>query len=372
MANDLQLTLFFTEGVDLRTWQQVGMLERELALYAALAARGAEVHFVTYGGRADLDLGRQLPGIRVHANHWGLSLALYQRSLLWTLPAGKGHIYKSNQIAGADMALKAARRKGAHFIARCGYLLSDFTARRSGRDSAEFRQAQDLEAQVFRDADRGVVTTQMMRTTVIRDYQVAPEKIRVIPNYVQTKLFRPQSRRKRKNPRPRIGFVGRLDTQKNLLAMLDAVAPLDVDLVLAGEGPQHAELATHAQIGRAQVQFVGNMPNKELPAFLNSCDIFILPSLYEGHPKALIEAMACGLAVIGTRVPGIAELIEAGESGLLCEPDADSIRATLELLLVDTDMRARLGQNARAYVLEHFALDKIVEQELTLYQEVLG
>lgn len=369
MSNDLKLTLFFTEGVGLHTWQQVGMVDRELALYRALVERGVDAHFVTYGGKADMDLSRQLSGITVTANRWGLPQALYQRSLLWTLPAGHQHIFKSNQIAGADLALRAAHRKGAQFIARCGYLLSDFAARRSDPDSAEANQARELEGQVFRGADLGVVTTEAMRNTVIDTHQVTPDKVRVIPNYVQTEIFRPQPGDK--GGRARIGFVGRLDTQKNLFALLDAVMGLDVELALVGEGPQHAELAARAREGRAQAEFLGNLPNAELPAFLNSCDAFILPSLYEGHPKALIEAMACGLPVVGTRVPGIAELIEHDQTGLLCETDPDSIRAAVKQLISDDNLRIRLGQNARAYVLEHFALDKIVDQELALYRELL-
>jgi glycosyltransferase involved in cell wall biosynthesis len=84
-----------------------------------------------------------------------------------------------------------------------------------------------------------------------------------------------------------------------------------------------------------KADFCGIKSNQLLPDELNVSEIFILPSLYEGNPKALIEAMACGKPVIGTKVTGIKELILHGETGLLCDPDIDSIRETIKNLLID-------------------------------------
>jgi glycosyltransferase involved in cell wall biosynthesis len=137
-----------------------------------------------------------------------------------------------------------------------------------------------------------------------------------------------------------------------------------------GDGPQRAELEAAAAKGQARVSLLGNLPHTELPALLNGCDLFILPSLYEGHPKVLIEAMSCGLPAIGTRVPGIQELIQDGETGLLCDTSPEGIRGAIRELLGDRELRTRLGRAAREYVLEHFSLDKILELELALYKEL--
>ncbi|NJO04104.1 MAG: glycosyltransferase family 4 protein [Chloroflexaceae bacterium] len=115
---------------------------------------------------------------------------------------------------------------------------------------------------------------------------------------------------------------------------------------------------------------LGSVPNHDLPRYLQRARVFVLPSHYEGHPKALLEAMACGLPVIGSDVPGIRELLHHGETGYLCPPSPDGIRTAVELLLGDAALRHRLGQQARQYVLDHFALNRIVELELAMLHAV--
>ena len=98
--------------------------------------------------------------------------------------------------------------------------------------------------------------------------------------------------------------------------------------------------------------------------------IFVLPSLYEGHPKTILEAMACGASVVGADSPGIRELIRHGKTGYLCGTDPQSIRVALEELLAHLTLRRELGSNARQYVVENYSLAKIGKMELTMLKEV--
>ncbi len=128
-------------------------------------------------------------------------------------------------------------------------------------------------------------------------------------------------------------FVGRIAPEKNLSALLEAIQPLQVRLVLIGEGKIRPELQRRFPSLNGRISWEGNVPNSELPEYLNRAGLFILPSLYEGHPKALIEAMACGLPVIGADSPGIRELIRHGETGYLCGTEPESIRKAIQDLL---------------------------------------
>lgn len=94
--------------------------------------------------------------------------------------------------------------------------------------------------------------------------------------------------------------------------------------------------------------------------------MFILPSHYEGHPKTLIEAMACGKATIGGRSPGIREIIQHEKNGWLCETDPDSIRAAIQHLVQHPELRDVLGKNARQFAVENYALDPLAEREYRL------
>ena len=143
-----------------------------------------------------------------------------------------------------------------------------------------------------------------------------------------------------------------------------------ISLLIIGNGTQRKSLQQNFTHLGDRVQWQGNVPNSELPKYLNQAKIFILPSYYEGHPKALIEAMACGLPVIGTRAPGICELIEHQQNGWLCSTNPSSIRDAIVCLCAQPYLHDRMGQTAREFVLDNFSLDRIVELEFNLLQEV--
>jgi glycosyltransferase involved in cell wall biosynthesis len=363
-----RLLLFMTDGMSLRAWGAGGMLEREIALYKRLQERGVPVTLVSYGGRDELAYAETLGGIRIVCNRWGLPQGVY-RAWLNRLYRGRGQwIAKSNQTPGAEAALRAARRGGGRFIARCGYLFSEFNERAHGTDSAEARQARALEGRVFAGADRVVVTTSAMKDDILRRYGLSEERVRVIPNYVDTRAFTPALI---PTGDRRVCFIGRLESQKNPLALVEAAAGLDVDLLMVGEGSLRGEIERRAAELGVRLVLTGSRPNPELPGLLQTCALFVLPSRYEGHPKTLIEAMACGLPVLGADVPGIRELILHGETGWLCSAEPEGIRAAIQTLMQDANLRARLGQAARAFALKHFSLDRVVELELALIRELL-
>ncbi|HUS70380.1 MAG TPA: glycosyltransferase family 4 protein [Anaerolineae bacterium] len=365
------LVVYFTRGVSLQIWDEVGMFEREVALYRRLQHRGVQVHFVTYGDAADLRYAERIQGMGIVCNRWGLPERWYARliSHLYPLVWRGSAVFKSNQIQGADVAMQAARRCGKRFIARCGYLYSEFMEREHGSDSAQANQARALEQRVLASADRVVVTTRAMQDAVVQRYQVPLDRIVVIPNYVDTDLFHP-------NPdvggrSRRICFVGRLDEQKNPLALLEAIKDLDVELVIVGNGPLRGRLREEANLHGLAVRFLGNVPHRQLPEILNSAALFILPSHYEGHPKTLLEAMACGRPVIGTDVPGIRQLIQHRETGYLCGTSPEEIRTAIRYVLGNTGLRPHMGRNAREFVVQHFALDRVLELELAVLAQLV-
>ncbi len=368
---DLHLAVFFTRGVSLQQWDRLGLLGREVALYRALNAQVGKITFVTYGTAFDRRYARELAGISIQCNRWRLPPALYDR-LLPVLVARRCRqptIVKSNQVVGAEIALEVSRRDGRAFVARCGYLHSDFTKRKHGSDSPAFLQARALEHKVFSSAHRVVVTTRAMQDEVLREYDVSPDRIAVIPNYVQTDLFRPGAG----DPVPgRICFIGRLEQQKNLFALLDAIDGLEVELIIVGSGRLRARLEAHASRMGLRVRFLGNLPHEELPELLTSAQMFVLPSLFEGHPKTLLEAMACGCPVVGTDVLGIRELIRHRETGLLCGTSPSDLRTSILELKRGAELRERLSRNAREYICAEFALERIIELELRLYKSILS
>lgn len=368
--SDVHLGFFMTEGMSLDAWNRGGMLARELALYRRLSEDLAEVALVSYGGREDLRYAAELDGVRPVINRWRLPKPIYVATLplqLRRLRSGVS-VCKTNQIPGADVALATARRTRSRFVARCGYLFSFTMEKRHGETSSAARAARKLESEVFNAADRIVVTTNAIRTRVCESYDVDPTRVAVIPNYVETDRFSPRES-------PSVGdvcFVGRLEPVKNCPMLIEALAGTGLRLVVVGDGPLRPDLEALARVRGVPTRFLGTVPNTELPRIVNGCPIFVLPSSYEGHPKVLIEAMSCGRAVVGTRVPGIEDVVGHGADGLLVNVDRDDLREAITDLAGDPELRSRLGRTARETALDSYSLERIASLELSLLREVVA
>jgi len=233
------LAFFFTRRMGLRRWHNYGMFEREVALYRRLREHLDDVLFVTDDDLRDLRFANHphLKGIEVACNAFRLPWPVADRMLMLghggTL--ARAGVFKSNQVPGADRGLALARRYGKPFIARCGYLHAQFVRFDKGPDAPETRAAEAMERHVFLGADRVVVTTGAMREEIMRDYGLEAARIRVIPNYVDTDVFRPLLPADERVARD-VLFVGRLNRQKNLPVLLRAVAGTDLRLHLVGQG----------------------------------------------------------------------------------------------------------------------------------------
>jgi colanic acid/amylovoran biosynthesis glycosyltransferase len=160
----------------------------------------------------------------------------------------------------------------------------------------------------------------------------------------------------------RLLFTGRLAGVKGIPILLEALARLrgshpDVELALAGDGPDRAQLEGEAQrLGVAgRVRFLGYQSSDHVRSLLQETDVFVLPSFAEGVPVVLMEAMASGVPVVSTRVAGVAELVEDGVSGFVVPPgDVGALADAIDALLSDGGLRQRFGAAGRRTVAREF------------------
>lgn len=177
-----------------------------------------------------------------------------------------------------------------------------------------------------------------------------------------------------------IGYAGRLVSEKGVDVLLRACAGLRGNwrLEILGEGPERPRLEDLARdLGMAErTQFLGQVPSTEAPEYYRRMDVLVLPSLsrpnwVEQFGRVLIEAMACGVPVIGSASGEIPWVI--GDAGLTFpEGDADALRATLDGLLADEERRDDLAQQGRSRVLNHFTQAHIAEATAAVYREMVG
>lgn len=161
---------------------------------------------------------------------------------------------------------------------------------------------------------------------------------------------------------PEIVFVGRLAAVKGVAVLIEAMAGLrarhpGARLTLVGDGGERQALEAKVRAAdlEGMVHFAGYQDQEGVAAILARADIFALPSFAEGVPVVLMEAMASRLPVIATRVAGVPELVEDGVSGFVVPPgDLDSLMQSLDRLLQDPDLRARMGAAGRAKVMADY------------------
>jgi glycosyltransferase involved in cell wall biosynthesis len=362
------LALVFTAGISLQTWHDVGMIDREVAIYNELGRYFKRIYFFTYGEDDEKFSHYLAENITIIPKRHIKNDLLYSLYL----PFVHGQVFrqvdvlKTNQMFGSWSAALARLIYRPKFVARTGYTWSLFL----GLEEApawKYRLSKYLETFIYRIADAAITSSQKSYDYVQENYR--PRNHLLILNFVDTRIFQPLETRKEKNS---ICFVGRFNEQKNLLTLLEALAGIPCTIDLIGSGELESELRTCARNNGVKAKFLGNLPNRELPRILNEHEIFVLPSLWEGMPKVLLEAMACGLAVIGTDVDGIKEVIEHEENGILCDTNAGSIRKAIIRVLEDNGLKEKLGENARKTIEQKFSLEKLIEKELDLYERLLS
>ena len=135
---------------------------------------------------------------------------------------------------------------------------------------------------------------------------------------------------------------------------------------------EDAELKDEAERHSEYTTWLGWISDKEKSRYLEQCDIFVLPSYFEGQSVAILEAMAAKCAVVASKTGGIPQMIEDGETGILAAPkDADSLKKGLRRVLEDVELCRRLGENARKKAEAEFSIEKNIEKLLQIYRKVL-
>ena len=168
-----------------------------------------------------------------------------------------------------------------------------------------------------------------------------------------------------------ISMVGRLHRQKGHSYFIEAMKKIkskDLTVLLIGDGELREELEQEIRDNNLEdiFQFLGS--RNDVPQLLQISDIFILPSLWEGMPNSVLEAMSYGLPIIATDVDGTPELITHQESGLLIKPGVpDEISEAIELLMSDSELREMLSQNAKNRAENYFSLKRTVGSYEKLY-----
>ncbi len=237
----------------------------------------------------------------------------------------------------------------------------------------------------------GFLTTKMIavsegeREVIRRDRLVKLDRLCVIENGVDAQQIRrhadsPQGQALRvqfhlDGRHPIIGAAGRMVPQKDPLTFVHAAARLKDTLpeaifVWCGDGELRSETERLAVQLNVPLIVPGHQENSA--AIMRAFDVFVLPSIYEGLPFALLEAMALGLPIVATDISGVRDVLRQQPAGWLTAPqDADALAATIARAWAQPEEARRRAQVAQRLVETRFPVEQMVQQHLTLYQQVL-
>lgn len=352
------LLFCLTPGTSLLQWDRLGTLERELRLCTDYARSGWQVRVLTFGRQAAE--ARLAPlGVRVvsfpHARLLPLLPWLYYRLGRWA------DVIKTNQSAQAWHYVRAARFWKKPLLLRCGYIAGRNLEFQQGA-TPEVAKYQASERQAFLGATRVQVTTPVLADWVQQRYGTDPDRMAVLPNFVDTDLFSPDASCE---PEPgSILSVGRFSRVKRFDLLIRAAKRAGAQrLTLVGEGPERICLEEQARKVGLHVDFAGRVEHEELPALLRSHQLYAQVSSWEGHPKSLVEAMASGCPCLVTDSTGLREQLVAGRTGWIVPSEELELADALRRALADRDARSTLGVAARAHVIATMRYDVIREAE---------
>jgi glycosyltransferase involved in cell wall biosynthesis len=278
-------------------------------------------------------------------------------------------VLRAFQITGVVPALIARRRFGVPFVTTYGFWYGSLS---------EPGPKRLLKAVIERLGLRGaaavIATTDGLRARASR----LAQRVELIPNGVDTTLFKwSPAPKAHPDGRRQVLYVGRLSKEKNLSAVIKAVALLGrrvpVRLRMAGAGPLRETLIAEAAASSVPLELLGVVDQRDLPAVYAAADAFVLASFTEGHPKVLLEAMSSGLPCVASDCDGNRSLIAPGRTGLLFDAHRPEELATgLERVLTEEDLAADLGGAARELIVSSYDLSAIIRREISLLHEVAG
>ena len=387
----MKVLLIFTFNMSLFGWDKSGIIYREISLYNELVKnKKVDFSFLTYGNHTDYEYANLIDNIKLfpiskYVNSKNIPLKFIKSIIL---PFRLKRIFvnfdiiKTYQIFGSWVAYIAKILYNKKIIIRSGFEWLRATKNVYKRDTFKsyikflFRYSFIFvnELIAYKLADGIIVTSDYDIPFIMKYYKLnnkyKKNRIRLIYNYIDESLFKPLSIPKKDK---HIIYIGNLHRGKNVINLVKAFIGLkDFHLDIIGEGPDKEKMEEIAEQNNLNINFLGLFPNSKIPEILNVYQIFILPSIDEGNPKVLLEAMSCGIACIGTNIEGINNIIKHRKNGYLCDTNPESIREAILTVYNDENLKKKIAQQARKFILNNCSLKKITENEFSFYQEILN
>ncbi len=368
------LGFFFSRSMSLELWDAHGLLDREKLIYEKHLNSNhfKEIYFFTYG-TDDLRYASKLhhkihivPMPKMFNSMIGKNIYSFLLPIIQKKYLKRCDIYKNDQMDGSWSSVISKILYKKVLLIRTGFTLSLFMKQKGVKWKILISKV--MEKFAYKHCNHATVSSKVSKEYILKHYMLKDEDVSVLYNYIDTDKFLPLQIEKKTN---RLLFIGRFDAQKNIHNLLYAMKGIDFGLDLYGSGSMKEELIQLADRLELDVNFFDKVRNNAMPTVLNSYKYYILPSLYEGMPKTLLEAMSCGLICIGSDTLGINEVIEDKKNAYLISGfTSDAIQKVIVNVCNIAEDNDEIVKEARNTILTKFSLETYAKKEYEIFHSM--
>jgi len=374
----MEVTLFFTYDTSLKDWESAGIISRELSIYKKLHnENNIKFNFITYGNAEDLEIDTG-EGIEVYPLYKKRKRSSYKfvkifKSLM--IPfffrdiIRNSSILKTNQLKGCWVGLISKTFFKKPLIVRTGYDLMQWSI---FQDKNKFNRTivKQITKYAIKISDQYNVSSDIDSMFLKSSFKnLNTNNIQLRPNFIDLSIFTDMESERNKE----ILLVGRLEDQKNLEFIIKEYENFNLPkLNIVGDGSKKNYLLNQINSKSLNIEYHGKVLNNKLTYFYNKFEFYLIASHYEGNPKSLLEAMACGNVVIGSNVTGINNIIKHRENGLLFDLEYGNLSKQINLILDGSYDLNILKLNSIKYIKETHSLNELSKLELNDYRTILN
>lgn len=370
----MHVSIFKTFPLKLKDWDDLGVLHRETKPFREISM-SSNIRFTIISYESIISpkyIKKLIPIEVVPAFKYAYKKTIFKYIASLFVPFNIGNIIKNsnvlqtNQFWGVWILLIVKLIYKKKIILRQGFNFYYFVEK--SKKNYFLKVIIKLLVKIaYHYCDKLIVTTDTTKKSLINNFNVNSKKINVIPNYIDTKIFK---KIKNINKQNKILCVGRLAEQKNYEFLFKILSNSNIEIDIIGHGDQN-KYRKIAEMNNVKVNFLGNIKNENLPKYYNSYKVFVLCSLYEGNPKSLLEAMSCECTCICSDVNGIKELSNGKNFELIDLKYPKTFLKTIKKYIEGKEeQNSDLGYYARKFIEGKFSLEKIKEEYLRIYKNI--
>ena len=366
----VHIVYFFTYGYSLKSWESAGILSRELKIFDKLIEDfGLKFTFVTYGNHKDkeFNLNKNIKIVPIYSlikkseNKYKNLFRSFKVPKLLKNEIGNFDVIKQNQLLGCWVSILLKLNSKKPLYTRTGYdmFLFSLKEKKSIFKKISYYLLTQL-ALIFSNIYS--ITNNLDSLFLKKYFLVNKNKLVIRPNWVSNENHKNfKSRYENK-----ILSVGRLEKQKNFEYLIKCLVNTNLTLDIVGSGSEKENLEKITENLSVDINFLGTVENNQLLKLMTEYKYFVSSSLFEGNPKAILEAMASGCVVIAKEIPNNVEIINNKVNGILFNESSISLKSILKNIKILSDQQ-NLSQNGIEYVKKNNSIEALANN---IYQDI--